>query len=95
MSIEGVTISCQEIVELMTDYLEGRLDAHERVRFERHMVQCPPCRDYLTQLRTTIRELGRFRKLSSETDVPPATRSALLQAFRTYQKPPPRGNGDE
>jgi anti-sigma factor RsiW len=88
MSIPGITISCREIVEVMTDYLEDKLPLEERLRFERHLVQCPPCRDYLGQLRLTIAQLGQLS--AAEAAVPEPTRAALLDAFRSFR----RGKGE-
>lgn len=84
MSIPGITITCREIVEVMTDYLENKLHRDERLRFERHLVQCPPCRDYLGQLRATIAQLGRLR--NEDAAVPEPTRAALLDAFRSFRR---------
>lgn len=92
MSVPGVTITCREIVEVMTDYLENKLARAERLRFERHLVQCPPCRDYLAQLRTTVDQVGRLR--AQESEVPSETRAAMLDAFRSYRRNA-RGNSDD
>jgi anti-sigma factor RsiW len=51
---------CQEVVELVTDYLDGALPATERRRFERHLAGCPHCTEYLAQMRETIRLAGRL-----------------------------------
>ena len=85
MSIPGITITCREIVELMTDYLEARLSDEDRLSFERHIAQCSPCRDYLQQLRMTIRTVGELRA-PDDADIPPSTREALLEAFRGFKR---------
>jgi anti-sigma factor RsiW len=61
-------LACQEVVELVTDYLEGALSAGERRRFEHHLAGCPHCTEYLAQMRETIRLTGRLtaEDLSSE-----------------------------
>ena len=74
-------LSCQELVELVTDYLEGALTPEERRRFEEHAEPCVGCRGYLDQMRTTIRLLGR---LPAEALDPGAER-ALLDAFGTWK----------
>src|SRR5580692_6461944 len=51
---------CQQVVELVTDYLEGALSAEDRRRFERHLAGCPHCTEYLAQMRETIRLAGRL-----------------------------------
>jgi anti-sigma factor RsiW len=75
-------LSCQELVELVTDYLEERLQAAERERFEAHLATCAGCRAYLDQMRRTIRLLGR---LPQET-VSGAARAKLLEAFRAWKR---------
>jgi anti-sigma factor RsiW len=52
-------LACREAIELMSDYLDGRLDEADRVRLERHLQECPYCGEYLAQLRVTIDALGR------------------------------------
>ena len=52
-------LSCQELVELVTDYLEGAMSPEERERFEEHLDACGNCRRYLAQMRQTIRLVGR------------------------------------
>jgi anti-sigma factor RsiW len=47
-------MSCQELVELVTDYLEGALPPEDVARFEAHVAACPGCEAYLEQMRTTI-----------------------------------------
>jgi anti-sigma factor RsiW len=74
-------LTCQELVELVTDYLEGHLPATERARFERHIAGCPNCRTYLEQMRQTIRALGAL----SEEALAPATRAELLEHFRAWK----------
>ena len=65
--------SCQQIVELVTEYLEGGLPTPERVAFERHVAICPPCRGYLTQMRKVTRVAGGL----SEDDLSPRVREDL------------------
>jgi len=75
-------LSCADIVKLVTDYYEGRLSSAERGRFEEHISICPPCRSFLTQMRTTVELLGELR----EEDVPPAMEEHLLAAFRDWKR---------
>lgn len=79
--INGI-YSCQQIVEIVTEYLEGGLDTADRVRFERHVALCPPCRGYLSQMRTTARLAGRL----SENDLPESLRDDLLNAFADWKR---------
>ena len=74
-------LSCRELVELVTDYLEGALDRRTRRRFEHHISGCPHCTEYLEQIRETIRLTGRL----SEEELDPRARDELLAAFRTWK----------
>jgi len=71
-------MSCQELVELVTAYLEGDLRPDERARVDEHLDDCDGCRIFLDQMRVTIELTGRLRV----DDVPPAAADALLTAFR-------------
>ena len=75
-------MTCQELVELVTDYLEGRLPDGERERFEQHLATCPACSVYLDQMRATIDALGH---LPPESLSPEAERE-LLAAFRDWRE---------
>ena len=77
-----IGITCQELVELVTEYLEGTLDADMRVRFEQDLAACAGCREYLDQMRLTIRATGRL----SQDSLPPAATEALLDAFRDWKQ---------
>jgi predicted anti-sigma-YlaC factor YlaD len=72
---------CQELVEVITDYLEGALAEIDRVRFDAHLAECDACRDYLRQFRQTIALAGRLEpeRLS------PRMREQLLTAFRDWR----------
>ena len=74
-------VICRELVELVTDYLEGALTPGERQRFEHHLGGCSVCPRYVEQLRATIRVLGRLH----EDDVPVPARDALLETFRSWK----------
>lgn len=78
---EHEEITCRELVDVITDYLEGTLPDAERVRFEEHLAVCPYCRNYVDQMRETIRTLGRLR----EESLSPRTREELLEAFRDWR----------
>jgi anti-sigma factor RsiW len=75
-------LTCQELVELVTDYLEGALAPGDRTRFELHLTDCDGCRTYLQQLRQVVASAGRL----DEESLPPAGRDALLSAFRDWKK---------
>ena len=71
-------LTCRELVELVTDYLEGAMDDPTRLRVDQHLAGCPGCTAYLDEMRVTIRLTGRL----TEGDIDPAARDALLHAFR-------------
>ena len=75
-------LTCKELVELVTDYLEGRLPVAERARFEAHLTTCHGCRNYLEQMRQTLRLLGEL----SEDSLEPETQQELLEVFRNWKK---------
>jgi predicted anti-sigma-YlaC factor YlaD len=75
-------IPCIEVVELLTDYLEGALDPVMQRRVEAHLDLCPPCVDFLEQLRSTI---ASVEQLPVET-LPTETVDALEQAFRSFHQ---------
>ena len=81
MSVDVEQLSCQELVELVTDYLEDALSADDRARFEAHIGRCDGCTVYLRQMRQTIELTG---SLSPEALSPEAER-ALLNAFRGWR----------
>ena len=81
MNTDVEQLSCRELVELVTDYLEGALSKEERLRFDEHIGICEGCRIYLEQMRQTIVVAGR---LSEESLAPDAERE-LLDAFRGWR----------
>jgi len=74
-------LACREVVELVTDYLEGALDGRDRERFERHLVGCDGCAAYVEQMRVTLRVAGRLEPEA----IDPVFRARLMQAFRGWQ----------
>jgi anti-sigma factor RsiW len=72
---------CQQVVELVTDYLEGALSAEDRQRFERHLAGCPHCTEYLAQMRETIRLAGRV----VPEDLTPVMRADLTDLYRRWR----------
>jgi anti-sigma factor RsiW len=75
-------MTCRELVELVTEYLEGTLPAAERRRFEAHLSGCRHCRAYLAQMRMTVGVLGRL----TEADVGADAEAALRRAFRGWKR---------
>jgi anti-sigma factor RsiW len=75
-------LTCRELVELVTDYLDGGLSPRDRGRFEEHIAGCVNCTRYLDQFRETIRLTGTLR----ETDVSPEAAAALLAQFEAWRQ---------
>jgi len=73
---------CRELVELVTDYLDGTLSRRDRARFEAHIAACANCTQYVEQFRETIRLTGALR----ESDVSPEAAEALLAEFADWKR---------
>ncbi|MGO8906505.1 MAG: anti-sigma factor family protein [Solirubrobacteraceae bacterium] len=73
--------SCQEMVELITDYLEGSLSRSQRRRFETHLAGCENCTEYLAQMRATIAATGELRT----EDLSPEMREEFASIFRRWR----------
>jgi anti-sigma factor RsiW len=73
-------LRCKELVELVTDYLEGSLSRRDRWRFDRHIAGCANCREYLAQFRETIRLTGTLR----ERDISREAAGELLAVFSAW-----------
>lgn len=82
MIVNPDDLCCQELVELVTDYLDDALPPPVRARFEMHLSYCRWCRDYLDQLRATARLAGGV----TEAALPPDVKDALLGAFRSWKR---------
>jgi anti-sigma factor (TIGR02949 family) len=70
-------VRCREVVEVLTDYLDGALPSDEREALEQHLLACTGCAAHLGQLRTTVRLTGKL----SESDVPPMLMDRLLATY--------------
>jgi anti-sigma factor RsiW len=79
VSVEDVR--CQEVVDILTDFLEGAMPPAERIRLEQHLAMCEGCMNYLEQLRTSIHLLGGL----DDDAVPPAAVAELLDKFRAWK----------
>jgi anti-sigma factor RsiW len=76
-----VDLACQELVELVTDYLDGALSPQERARFDAHLAGCDGCTHYVEQIRVTIEVSGATRELEQRPEV-----AGLLAAFRDWHR---------
>jgi predicted anti-sigma-YlaC factor YlaD len=73
-------LTCAQLVELVTDYLDGSLAIRDTERFEEHIAFCGGCSTYFDQMRATIAATGRLR----EDDLPQELQDRLLEAFRGW-----------
>lgn len=80
--IDAEALSCQELVELVTDYFEGALSIADLRRFEEHLAGCDGCTAYLEQMRGTLRVTGTL----STDDLSAEAERALLDAFRDWAR---------
>ncbi len=76
-------MSCKELVELVTDYLEGALPPADLRRFELHIGKCDWCKLYIDQIRLTIKAAGKL----TEDSIDPRAKEELLAVFRNWKKP--------
>jgi predicted anti-sigma-YlaC factor YlaD len=74
-------LTCAEVVDVITDYLEDGMSMRDRERFEEHLAFCDGCSTYFDQMRATIRATGRLRP----ADIPSALEERLLAAFREWR----------
>ena len=74
-------LTCAEVVEVITSYLERRMPAHDRERFEEHLTFCDGCSTYLEQMRMTIATTGRLRL----EDLPASLEERLVTAFHSWR----------
>jgi anti-sigma factor RsiW len=77
----GRDLTCKELVELVTGYLEGTLSRRQRRRFEAHLATCDRCTAYLAQMEMTIRMTGTL----TEEQVTGEQRAVMLAAFRDWK----------
>jgi len=75
-------LTCRELVELVTEYLDGSLSRRDRARFEAHLDGCTNCTEYVEQFRETIRLTGSLR----ESDVSPEAEAVLLAQFESWKR---------
>ena len=76
-------LTCREVIDLVTDYVEDALPEQERRRVEAHLASCDGCTTYLEQMRETIRLTGML----TEEQIPDVERERLLDAFRDWTRP--------
>jgi hypothetical protein len=73
-------LTCREMTQLITDYLEGDLSWKNVIRFQLHIGMCMHCRRYLRDMKVTVRTLGMLPRGA----VPDATMDLLMERFRSW-----------
>ena len=79
--MSGEDLTCKEVVEIVSDYLDGVLSPEDRERFDAHLRGCEGCTSYVEQMRETIRLTGML----TEEQVPVEQRERLRRAFRDWK----------
>jgi predicted anti-sigma-YlaC factor YlaD len=74
-------MDCNELVELVTAYLDEALDLDTRARFDEHLLDCDGCENYLQQFRSTIGTIGRI----DDEEIAPEFRARLMDAFKDWR----------
>jgi anti-sigma factor RsiW len=80
-------LSCRELTELITSYMEGRLKFRQRLRIQMHLGMCRHCRRYLRQMKSTVRLLGAL----PDGALPKELESELMRRFADWKEKPSRG----
>ncbi len=81
MAIDERALTCKELVELVTEYLEGVLSFEDKERFEAHLATCNGCTVYLEQMRKTIQAVGNLE----ENSLSPQAKENLLRLFQNWK----------
>lgn len=80
-TIKEHELTCKELVELVTEYLEGKLSAADESRFSKHLSLCDGCKAYLQQIRVTIATLGKL----TEQSISAEAKEKLFRVFRSWK----------
>ena len=78
-------MTCRELSEIVTDYLEGAMPLQDRIRFDLHLAVCPECRRYVEQMRQTVEATGRV----APEPIPTEVEAMLLERFRDWKRAGP------
>ena len=75
-------LPCIELVELVTEHLDGALDPATTARYEEHLAECEACREHVDQIRRTV---SLLRDLPQDERLSPQARARLIGEFRAVQ----------
>jgi predicted anti-sigma-YlaC factor YlaD len=81
-----VDLMCREVVEVVTEYLDGAMQGVDRVRLEQHLLACPPCTAHFAQVRATLELAAGLRKETPEPEPTTGTEEDLLTLFRRWSR---------
>ena len=73
--------TCQQMTELVTEYVEGRMPFWRRMKFQLHLGMCQHCREYVRQMKLTVKTLGQL----PVAPVDASTRDELVRRFRNWK----------
>ncbi len=78
-------MSCRDITEVVTDYMEGRMSFMQKIAFQFHVGMCGPCREYLRQMKLTVQTVGKINTMDDCSDMSPEVQDELLKRFRNWK----------
>jgi len=78
-------MSCRDLTELVTDYMEGRMTLMQKFSFQLHVGMCSPCREYLRQMKLTVQTVGGIAGAEELPVMSPEVHGELLKRFRNWK----------
>ena len=81
MAIDERALTCKELVELVTEYMEGTLSPEDKERFEAHVATCSGCAAFLQQMKKTIQAIGNLE----DNSLSPQAKENLLRLFQNWK----------
>jgi anti-sigma factor RsiW len=78
-------VACQDVVQLITEYLDGELPDDVRAQVDEHLVGCDGCQNVLAQWRTVIALAGRLTEADVD-NTDEITRDRLISIVRGLRR---------
>lgn len=75
-------LTCRDITEIVTDYVEGRMGVWDRLRFQLHIGMCAACREYVRQMKITRAVVGHVHA----PPIPDEVKEELIKRFRDWKE---------